>query len=272
MKVTIFYFSGTGSTWYAANSLAKALNDKGAEAQAISIENKNIETHKLIEDSGKIVIAFPIYCSAAPRNMQKFLHGLPQANGKPVCVLTTASMTSGDGTVQYKKLLQSKGYVFETGMEFVMHNNLNIPGFPDMLKVGNQDKIDKRNQRCDVKVQKMADAVITGKSKVDGGGLFGKMVGSLQRKYYDVSIKMLNDKLMVAHDKCIKCMRCVKMCPAENITFEDGKIEIGGNCMACMRCYHFCPTGAINITEKSLDTQKWPRFKGPTKDYIKTLL
>ncbi|MBN2879067.1 MAG: EFR1 family ferrodoxin [Clostridia bacterium] len=273
MKITIFYFSGTGSTWYVANSLAEAINNKGVQAEAISIEKINqTDSEKAIKESDKIVLGFPIYCSAAPRNMEQFIDNLPQEKGKPVSVFTTVALYSGDGTIHYRKLLQRKGYAFEAGMEFVMHSNLNVPGFPDMFKPGDEEKIALRNENAIAKAKQMAEAIISGQSKTEGGGFFGRFTGISQRIFYDMSIKMLNKKLLVKHDKCIKCMRCVKMCPVENIKFEDGKIQIGDNCMACMRCYHFCPTAAINCTEKSFDIKKWPRFKGPTKDYIKTLL
>jgi len=273
MKITIFYFSGTGSTWYVAGSLAEALNNQGAEATAISIEKTNqADSEKAIEESDKIILGFPIYCSGAPRNMEQFIKNLPQAEGKPVSVFTTVALYSGDGTIHYRKLLQRKGYAFETGMEFIMHGNLNVPGFPDMFKPGDDEKIALRNKNADTKAEQMAEAVMSGHSKIEGGGFLGRLTGISQRIFYDMSIRMLNKKLMVVHEKCIKCMRCVKMCPVENIQFKDSKIQIGDNCMACMRCYHFCPTAAINYTEKSVDTQKWPRFKGPNKDYIKTLL
>ena len=272
MKITIFYFSGTGSTWYVANSLAKALNDRGANADAVTIESKSMDVKELIAQSDKIVIGFPIYCSAAPRNMLQFINDLPPVDKKPISVFTTVALYSGDGTIHYKKVLEEKGYTFETGMEFVMHSNSDIPGMGGIFKTGDAEKIAKRNQRADIKSGKMADFIIQSMHKKEGGGPLGRLTGVIQRKFYDTAINMINDKLMVAHDKCIKCMRCVKMCPTENIKFEDGKIVIGSSCMACVRCYHFCPTGAINITEKSQDMQKWPRFKGPTKDYIKTLL
>lgn len=274
MKITIFYFSGTGNTWFVANTLAELLNHEGAEANAYSIEKIDTEqTQLLIDASDKIVIGYPIYGSTSPRLMQEFLDNLPTPK-KPtgVSVFTTVALYSGDGTILYRKHLKQLGYTFENGMEFILSNNLNIPGFPDVLHVGDQRKIDKRNAKAANKTIKLRDALLTGNNVVNYDRVFGHLNGALQRKYVHDFIKKMNDTFLVKHDKCIKCMRCVKMCPAQNISFTDEKIVFHDQCMGCMRCYHFCPTGAINITEKSVDTKKWPRYKGPDKDYIKTLL
>ena len=40
-------------------------------------------------------------------------------------------------------------------------------------------------------------------------------------------------------------MRCVKECPAENISFEDGKFRFGGKCLMCQRCVMHCPKKAV---------------------------
>jgi len=52
------------------------------------------------------------------------------------------------------------------------------------------------------------------------------------------------------NDKCIKCKRCLNICPAKALTFTD-KIEI--NKMKCIRCYcchEMCPVNAIEVKEK----------------------
>lgn len=274
MKITIFYFSGTGNTWFMANILSEILNHEGATAQSVSIEHLDYEkTQSLINNSDKIVIGFPVYGSTSPKIMQEFMDCLPSPT-KPTgaSVFTTVALYSGDGPILYRKLLKQKGYTFENGMEFILSNNLNIPGFPDVLPVGNGHKIDKRNAKAATKAIKLANALLSGKNVVQYDRVLGHINGAIQRKYVDDFIKKMGDSLMCKHGKCIKCMRCVKMCPADNIAFTDDKIEFSNQCIACMRCYHFCPTQAINITEKSLDAKKWPRYRGATKDYVKTLL
>ena len=49
----------------------------------------------------------------------------------------------------------------------------------------------------------------------------------------------------VENDKCIKCEKCIKDCPAKNISIKDGKIVFGGKCLMCQRCVMYCPKHAI---------------------------
>ena len=46
-------------------------------------------------------------------------------------------------------------------------------------------------------------------------------------------------------DACVKCVKCVSICPADNISVEGGKIVFSNKCVACLGCYHRCPQKAI---------------------------
>jgi len=53
-----------------------------------------------------------------------------------------------------------------------------------------------------------------------------------------------------ATSKCIKCGKCVALCPAHNISLIDGKITFGSGCVACLGCFHRCPQKAIIYNNK----------------------
>ena len=52
------------------------------------------------------------------------------------------------------------------------------------------------------------------------------------------------------NENCIKCKKCVNICPVNNIKLENGKITFGNNCIACLACYHRCPKLAIQYLNK----------------------
>jgi len=66
--------------------------------------------------------------------------------------------------------------------------------------------------------------------------------------------RMITDKkFMVDADVCIKCGKCVKVCPVDNIEGTPPKWLHNGQCTCCLACYHYCPVHAINygpITRK----------------------
>ena len=46
-------------------------------------------------------------------------------------------------------------------------------------------------------------------------------------------------------DNCIKCEKCISICPVKNIELKDNKITFLDKCVACLGCYHRCPQKAI---------------------------
>ncbi len=52
-------------------------------------------------------------------------------------------------------------------------------------------------------------------------------------------------------NNCTKCGKCVNLCPANNISLSNDKIEFGNNCVACLGCYHRCPNKAIKYKNKN---------------------
>lgn len=172
MKIVLYYFSGTGNTWFVANNLVKALTKKGGLVEIHNIEEiritKSTPESMEISQADKVIIGYPIYGSKAPRIMEEFLNNLPNGKGKSINIFTTVALFSGDGPIAYKSLLMRKGYTFETAMEFIMNNNFNVPGFPDALHVGDENKINKRHQKVLPKITKMAEMIITGQKLVQG--------------------------------------------------------------------------------------------------------
>ncbi|MDE5756923.1 MAG: EFR1 family ferrodoxin [Clostridia bacterium] len=60
---------------------------------------------------------------------------------------------------------------------------------------------------------------------------------------------IIGDRFSV-NDNCVKCQKCVQICPSNNIAVEDGKIVFKDNCIACLGCYHRCPQKAIVYLDK----------------------
>jgi len=277
MKASIFYFSGTGNTWFVAKSLEESLVGMGITSEAHSIEEDELkDLDKLllkIADSDHIILGYPIYGSIAPKPMIEFIENLPKTYKQTkISVFSTVALASGDGAIVYKDLLEKKGYVFHTGMEFKLSNNFNVPGFPDVLHVGDSKRIDRRNFKALKKVEKMAERILNNQPKLEGNHFVGHLLGDTQRKHVDDLLVGFNEKLYCEDSKCVNCGKCAKICPVNNINNKEKGVAFQGKCAVCMRCYHFCPTQAINVTSDSLDNKKWPRFRGATQSYQKDLM
>ena len=59
------------------------------------------------------------------------------------------------------------------------------------------------------------------------------------------------------------CVRCINICPVNNVYEENGQILFGDNCVGCLGCYHNCLTGSINY--KNITKNK-KRYINPNID------
>lgn len=153
-----------------------------------------------------------------------------------------------------------------------MNNNFNVPGFPDVLHVGDEVKIYRRHIKVLPKIDKMAERIVSNDHKVQGKAFYDRALGNLQRAHIDAYITKVNETLMVDEDQCVNCGKCIRFCPKSNISEQDGRIVFGDDCMACMRCYHLCPKHAVNVSNASMDTEKWPRFYGVYREFEKSVV
>jgi flavodoxin len=63
---SIFFFSGTGNTFYTARLLAADLSAKGAEVELINIEKAGTAA----AGRGRMILMFPVYAYGPPKIVQ----------------------------------------------------------------------------------------------------------------------------------------------------------------------------------------------------------
>ncbi len=77
-----------------------------------------------------------------------------------------------------------------------------------------------------------------------------RMPGFLFRAVKNITVK----KPVFDHSSCIKCGDCIKICPADALSFSknrDKKVEINHKkCIRCYCCHEVCPADAIFIKRK----------------------
>ena len=79
------------------------------------------------------------------------------------------------------------------------------------------------------------------------------------------------------YDKCIKCMKCVSVCPFTVLKVTDGRPELDTDkfCLKCMHCAAVCPNGAVKFNDRPAVLQeKLPKlregFTDELRDHIMT--
>ncbi|MBN2898442.1 MAG: EFR1 family ferrodoxin [Clostridia bacterium] len=263
MKYTVLYFSGTGNTWFVADTISKEIGD---QCHCYSIENSELDFQKIIRETDHLFLGYPIYGSEAPEPMKRFISALEkQDNPLPTSVFVTEAYASGDGANYLRDVLEKKNYILKNSLEVKMSNNFYVPIFIKAFPVGDADKKEKRHEKARNRVETWVRQILDGEKALKKIYAHQKWLGNTQRKHIGDYIKKVNEALY-ADDSCTKCGLCVRLCPMENIVLED-KVMFKDQCASCMRCYHACPVSAIQITAASQDLKQYPRYKGPTKDF-----
>lgn len=78
-------------------------------------------------------------------------------------------------------------------------------------------------------------------------------VGAIQNLFYYFGSKFkYSYKLVIQNSKCIKCKKCINLCPMKSIENKDDKIKVNiHNCIVCGVCIEKCPVKAIKYTNKN---------------------
>ena len=245
--VSIFYFSGTGNTWWASERIAEELTKHGFRANAYSIEQvTGKETFALIEKSSIIGLGFPIYGSDAPRIFHDFIHALPEQKAqKPVLGFVTQMAWSGDGINFLEEELISNGYRIRWAMEFNMPNNIALPIFP-LPYSSDFSKFKPHLEKCSQKITDLCAKIAKNEVYRQHNRWIHSAAGWIQRGPFRLVHDWGRKFWSVDPDACTSCERCAQICPVENIRMGYGLPIYSSGCVYCMRCFNYCPTLAIH--------------------------
>jgi NAD-dependent dihydropyrimidine dehydrogenase PreA subunit/flavodoxin len=273
----IFYFSGTGNTWWISQHIAKALLEQGLDVQAYSIEQIEPQAAgKLIEKAVGVGLGFPIYGSDVPRIFKNWLDALPaQKEEKPTLGFITQGLWSGTGCNFLDKYLKEKGLDLQWSREFNMPNNICLPKFAFMFPYESEpEKWARTLENRQKDVQAFAAKVAGDIGYRQHNDVVSRASAWIQRGPF----RLMHDpgrKLWSVDENCLgeKCARCTRICPVENIKMVDGIAQHGEACVYCMRCFNYCPTHAIHYwgaSNKKLERK--PPYQGPVKTYRPELI
>ncbi|WP_422487249.1 EFR1 family ferrodoxin [Gudongella sp. DL1XJH-153] len=241
----IFYFTGTGNSLYAANTLGEAL---GEEVHNLA-ENLKRDELKLTVGEGEILgLVFPVYYYSLPTVVEEFLEKIAiiMEKGSRCFILATCGATTGDATKTARDILNKKGvstdFVFSVEMpdNYILLYDVQDKGKQEKMLINSKDSL-KRIIEI-IKEDKKGDY-----NKIKGPmpGIMSLMAGAIYRRDRKTS------KFNVS-DRCTNCNLCQEICPVDAIEMKEGKpIWIKDKCVHCLACIHRCPVGAIQYGKKT---------------------
>jgi len=258
----VFYFSGTGNTKWIAEQIACSVGE-----QLLYIPNLIREGRYSFTLSGdeRIGFCFPTHGWQPPRIVREYVRKLKivfptsTANQGPYCwALTTCGDDIGEAMTIFGKELEK---VVIDGISTKLHADAQfsviMPESYVCLPFMKTDTAEKEAMKIDLAKHQIPH--ITQILQMRRRGIVELDKGPTPRLYSYVignyfNHKMITDsKFTVDQEKCIRCGKCEKVCPVDNIKCTPPEWLHNGRCTCCLACYHYCPVHAINygsITRK----------------------
>ena len=266
----IFYFSGTGNTKWVASQIADAIGEEMLYIPDLIRKGQyEYEWH----EGERIGFCFPTHGWQPPRIVREFISKLrvsrpPRPDGHPshsegeiFCwALTTCGDNMGEAmTILNKDLAKNpqlnaadgRPLQAETLFSVIMPESyVCLPFMKTDTKEKEAMKIEMATLQLPHIIQ-MIEERRRGIEELEKGAtprLYSYVIGGYFNK------RMITDKkFTVDEDMCIKCGKCAKVCPVDNIKGTPPAWIHNGRCTCCLACYHHCPVHAINygsITRK----------------------
>ncbi len=267
-QAVIFYFSGTGNTWWVSEELARQLEYRSIITRAYSIEKITPEKAAvLIEESDLVGFGYSIHGSDLPRPMIGFIESLPDADGKYAFVFCTQWLWSGDGAAVGASFLKKRGFNLQWGEHFLMPNNVTV-SIIRLPYTNNPVSLSKVRNRAGRRIKHFAVKIAEGKPFYRGFSPISSLLGSMQRVPFRRVFDKLQNDIAIDRETCIDCGDCVHLCPTGNLYYHDAEICTRGNCILCLRCYNFCPVAAITyMGRRHLKQQRGEPYRGPVENF-----
>lgn len=236
----ILYFSSTGNSLY----IAKKIKDK-LGGKLIYIPNYN-GTGSEFE---RIILVTPIYSFGMPCHVFDLLPRLDRQK-ELIIIQNYGGMIGGADYYVYNYALENKLniqsiYTIKMPENFTL--TFTMPKFYLKSVLKGADKY--------------IDKVI---AKIINGEVFIPRKKRTKEATYlknKSNWHLIGERFSVTND-CVKCGKCIRICPVQNISMQDSNIAFADHCVACLGCYHRCPNKAIVY----LDKKKKDRYVNPYID------
>ncbi len=239
----IYYFSGTGNSYYVAKKIADRIN-------AVLLPIVSLKKGDAVE-ADLLCFVFPVYDFKPPKQVTEIIDSLSSICAKYIIAIGTYGVALSSTLYHFKSTLNQKGIILSSGYGIRLpHNAVGSVGFSDEE---NQIRI----LEADKKISKIADSILAGTvGNVERSSIFNELTMIKQLPYIMKLLLILIFKgpkslrFTVSHE-CINCYQCIRFCPVNNIELVNERLMFGNNCTSCFACLQWCPNSAIHIGKYS---------------------
>jgi ferredoxin len=243
--IKIYYFSGTGNTYWSAKKLAALLGD--AEFFSISREIRNPE---ILIEAEAVVFVFPAYAYETPIMVRRFLEKA-EIRADYIAALVTCGSSPGGALAEVRRVLRRKGLTLNFAHRIpCVENYIPIFGVPKAKKQA-------RRLALQAATTEAAARAITSRAvnKVWPFRPLSKIISALFRSGRPLFVTGFHRT-----KDCTRCGLCARICPAGAINMTAEGPVFQKTCEHCQACLNFCPCRAISYIRLKPNT---PRYHHP---------
>ncbi len=268
MKLAIYYFSGSGNSFFVARELQRRLPD----SEMIPMVSL-LSLERIVPEAETVGFVFPVHCSTLPVPVKQFLTKV-ELNSTPYLFAVSTQGGAPPRLVELhlETLMKEKGHrlnaFFSIKMPWSSPVGLMPVYIPWLIEYPKpQEKVSK--------------LVTSARQKLD---LIQKVIQEQDRAPKDdfpqsiqLSVKRLVCRLMgpattglenndidfYADGDCTGCGICEEVCSSQKIKMVDGNPvwQEGAQCYFCYACFSFCPAQAVMV--RKIYDKKGDRYFHP---------
>ena len=242
----IYYFSGTGNTFWSAKKISEQIDDK-FELINIGVE---AEKDEIIVEADAVVLLFPAYAYGPPLIVRNFVKKAV-IKTPYFAAFVTFGTSPGGALADICRIVKRKEIkAFYFGRIAAVENYIAIFGPP------RPETAEKRLKMQTEATREAARCIIERKSnRINTFRPCSAFVSLL----FSIGVKVFYNWYKVS-DSCDGCGECVKVCPVSAITLKEGQPVFSKKCEHCQGCLNWCPRKAIQFVRLKPDT---PRYHHP---------
>ena len=246
---TVFCFSSTGNSLYAARKIAERIGGR-----VVRINNNSLHDQPVCDDE---VIGFvcPVYFWGLPRLVDRFISELRLENKEAYvfAVMTYGGMVRGvNGRID--DLMKAKGARLSYAANLKCVENY-------ILRYKVKDGGEFRER-----IEKSLSEIISAIENRASGGI--QKFTFINRLVHRSCPDEGSDRDFTVAPECSGCMVCQKVCPAANIEMTEGRPVFLHKCEHCLACLHHCPSHAIDWKNKAGGKGRYRHFAVTLNDMM----
>jgi ferredoxin len=260
----IFYFSGTGNSYYAAKLIGDHTGEELVNISASELESHTI--HKFSLKAGeRIGFVHPTYAWGPPKPVLSFIEKLQLQNyhGNYVFSVVTCGGNAGNSFKVIKNALEKKDIGLSSGYAVVMPNNFILMG-----DVDSKEKEAHKLAQADQALKEISESIKLRATDFKASwSLFSWFLTGVMNPMFNK--KALDTSKFHSGEQCTRCGTCEAVCNCSNIKVVQ-KPQWGQHCTQCLACIHYCPAQAIQYSKATAGKGRYANPNVSVKEMIKS--